>query len=417
MAHMVLDWLVKYWGVLLFYVGVIGLVYYNRAKFEFEGRFVALYKTKWGIDLMKRFAESYPRLVHWFGVSGIYFGFFGMFLTLVMVSFAIYMLISNPTGPAVFQPVIPGFEMPGGIRIPLIQGLLALFVVVIIHEFAHGIICKLEKIKVKSSGFAMIGPLPAAFVEPDEKKLAKAGAKKQLAMFAAGPWSNFIQAILVLGLLVLAGFASAAVYDNEGVEITGFNESDSRFDGFEEGMIITGFNNVAVADFTDLRIALNDRSPGEIVNVTVDGVSRELELVPSNINESVGVMGISIAPIVTSSNAFLDAIQPAVFWLIGNVHTMSFEESTIGVIMFKVLGGFGFEVFGLLDWIFHLALGVGLVNLLPLGPVDGGRMLYVSLEKFFGEKRATKVWYNVSMGLFGIVLLLIFAPILISLFG
>lgn len=414
---MVLDWFVKYWGVILFYVGVIGLVYYNRAKFEFEGRFVAMYKTKFGINLMERFARAYPRLVHWFGVSGIYFGFFGMLLTVVMVAFAVYMLISNPTGPAVFQPVIPGFEMPGGIRIPLIQGLLALFVVVVVHEFAHGIICKLEKIKVKSSGFAMIGPLPAAFVEPDEKKLAKAGVKEQLAMFAAGPWSNFIQAILILGLLVLAGLASISVYDNAGVEIIDFDASDERFSDFEKGMVITEFEGDQIKDFTNLHSALDNRSPGDVVQMTVDGSQRDLELAPSEANASVGVMGVSIAPVVSSNNAFLDAIQPIVFWLFGSVHTISVEGSGLGLIFLKILGGFGFEVFGLFDWIFHLALGVGLVNLLPLGPVDGGRMLYVSLEKFFGEKSATNIWYKLSLGLFAVVLVLIFMPILISLFG
>ena len=45
----------------------------------------------------------------------------------------------------------------------------ALAIVAIPHEFAHGIFARLNNLRVKSSGFALFGPILAAFVEPDEK--------------------------------------------------------------------------------------------------------------------------------------------------------------------------------------------------------------------------------------------------------
>ena len=38
--------------------------------------------------------------------------------------------------------------------------------------------------------------------------------------------------------------------------------------------------------------------------------------------------------------------------------------------------------YGFLYWLYLLNLGIGLFNLVPLGPIDGGRMLLVALKKF-----------------------------------
>ncbi|KKL17265.1 hypothetical protein LCGC14_2487300, partial [marine sediment metagenome] len=41
-------------------------------------------------------------------------------------------------------------------------------IVLVIHEGAHGIVATLEKIKIKTGGFAIFIALFAGFVEPDE---------------------------------------------------------------------------------------------------------------------------------------------------------------------------------------------------------------------------------------------------------
>ena len=44
-----------------------------------------------------------------------------------------------------------------------------------------------------------------------------------------------------------------------------------------------------------------------------------------------------------------------------------------------------------LYWVFIFSIGIGLFNLLPLGPIDGGRMFYVSSLKIMSKKTAFKV--------------------------
>jgi len=39
-------------------------------------------------------------------------------------------------------------------------------------------------------------------------------------------------------------------------------------------------------------------------------------------------------------------------------------------------------------------MGIGLFNLVPLGPIDGGRMLQVVLQKFSKNKKGNEVLNN-----------------------
>ncbi len=66
---------------------------------------------------------------------------------------------------------------------------------------------------------------------------------------------------------------------------------------------------------------------------------------------------------------------------------------------------------GLVFWLFVLNLGVGLFNLIPLGPIDGGRMLHTTLEHFVHHKHAKRVWHTIS-----VVMLVILASTIISAF-
>ncbi len=408
---MVLDWFLKYGGVIAFYTFIVVLVYLNRRKFEFEGKIIALYKTSLGIKYMKVFAGRYPRLLAFLGVFGIYVGFIGMFLMLGMIGFGLYQLISMPDMPPLFQPVLPGFELPGGLKIPLVQGLMALFVVVVVHEFAHGVISKLYNIRIKSSGFAMIGPIPAAFVEPDEKKLERAPYKHQMSMYAAGPFSNVLLALVIVFVLLLAGFGSNALFEPVGVELVDFNESDPRFDGVESGVLLESVDDFVIRTSVDLTNALAGYAPGDEVVVGFNGFNKSFVLNSHPVNEEWAYLGVTVSPVVSGKNVFLDFLRPVYFWLFGNIHG-AVDVPLVGLILFKLFGGFGFVSFGLFDWIFHLSIGIGLVNLLPIGPVDGGRMFLLSLRQFFSEKVSHRVWGLVSYVLLVLVIILIFFPLL-----
>jgi len=69
-----------------------------------------------------------------------------------------------------------------------------------------------------------------------------------------------------------------------------------------------------------------------------------------------------------------------------------------------------------LTWLFLLSLGLGLANLLPLGPVDGGRMYQLACRKVFGKKKGDIVWTKTSILFLALIIILVFIPILKAIF-
>ena len=60
----------------------------------------------------------------------------------------------------------------------------------------------------------------------------------------------------------------------------------------------------------------------------------------------------------------------------------------------------------LLQWLFIISFGVGLFNLLPLGPIDGGRMFRTLLSYFIKDtKKLDKIFITVS--LFSLLLIIL----------
>ena len=65
-------------------------------------------------------------------------------------------------------------------------------------------------------------------------------------------------------------------------------------------------------------------------------------------------------------------------------------------------------VLGLFYWLYLLNLGIGLFNLVPLGPIDGGRMLKTGLERIIKNKKAAyAIWKYISLLFLAIILTLL----------
>ncbi|MEM2916510.1 MAG: site-2 protease family protein [Candidatus Woesearchaeota archaeon] len=103
---------------------------------------------------------------------------------------------------------------------------------------------------------------------------------------------------------------------------------------------------------------------------------------------------------VFSAGPFANIVFGLLFWAV----FLRMQHLELESVIFKWF-------LGLVFWLFALNLGVGLFNLIPLGPIDGGRMLHTTLEHFVHHKHAKNVWHMVS-----IVMLAIIAVTVISAF-
>ncbi|HLC58336.1 MAG TPA: site-2 protease family protein [Candidatus Nanoarchaeia archaeon] len=368
--------------LLVFYAILLVIFKIYRNKFEVQWKIFALYKTSWGIKLMDRIAKKFPKFLNVIGIIGIWIGFIGMAVTTAFIFYATYKFLFVPNTAVALAPLLPGVSISEGLPIlSFWHWIIAILFVAIIHEASHGIYARLKNVKIKSSGFAFLGPILAAFVEPDEKQLEKKPIKDQLLVFSAGPFSNIIQAIIIFLFL---GFIFAPIVSSmseiNGIVVGNINESlPINQSGLRAGHIIQEIDGFKIDNTKILGNVLENKKPGDTVLVKANETSYNVILSSNPKDKEKAFFGIGFSKYSTQLK----------------------NNSTSFVWLHKVLSWIGMLLF----WIFNIALGVGLFNLLPLGPVDGGRMFYAGMSKFTSKKKAMKILSIISLIILGLILI------------
>lgn len=367
------------------FIILLGLfLYFQRKKLELQKIFFPIlyflmYRSKIGLRFMDGTAKKYPRVLRRAAVAGIILGFLGMILIAGSLIHNMIKLLTEPAAVSGVQLVLP-VRIKGSFFVPFFYWIISIMIIALVHEFSHGIVARAYNMKIKSSGFAFLGILvpilPAAFVEPDEKELRKRPRIQQLSVFAAGPISNVMLGFMVLALLlVVIGPVTAALFSNTGVEITGLIESETPYPaeaaGIRAGETVTALGDTAVEDLQTFTKLLKTRKPGDSVVVSTDKNSYTLTLAENPDNSSQAYLGVYVQQ--------KSELRPSV-------------GDSIGTFLPSVI----IWIVGLLYWLYLLNLGIGLFNLVPLGPIDGGRMLLTALQKYFDEEKAQRYWRLVS---------------------
>ncbi len=371
---------------IIFYAAVILLIYAFRKRFDWPARFVGLYRTKVGLKLMDRLGR-HERFFRLFGEVAMVVGFLGMLLIVFLLLNGVYDFLFVPSAPPTVAPVIPGVTIPGlGIKVPLITGWLALFIVIIIHEFSHGVVARAHRIKVESSGLMVMGPLGGAFVEPSEKELQRSSRRTRLGIFAAGPFSNIITAFLfiLVAAYLLTPLASSMVHTTGIRIVESFPGDAAAAAGIPDGARLTGIGNASVSDEQSLVAALDAHAPGDTVTVSTDAGSYPVTLGARPGNTSQAYLGIQPELLLAPNNS--------AWWYVASEKVLSWLS-------------------WLFLWVYILSLGIGLANLLPITITDGGRMFQEAATRLWGKERGTKVWLRVGAVTLVILLLLLVGTI------
>ena len=367
---------------LIFY-GIIFLLFVKyRNKFEVQNKIFVLYKTKLGIKLMNKLSSKIPRILHYISYLSITIGFIGMIITFLFLIKGVWNMIFIPNAIPVLAPVLPGVSIPGVPTLSFWHWIIAILITAVVHEFFHGVYASLAKVKIKSSGFAFLGPILAAFVEPDEKQLAKKSTHKQLSVLSAGPFSNIVLAFVffLIGIFIIAPVTSS-ILELNGIQIVDINKDlPIAQTSLKSGDQILAIDNETVINQTHFSSIIKSHKPGDILNIQTQDKIIPVELSSNPENKSLPIMGVTI------SYAKAD-IKPSIKKIFGNTPLALFW------------------ILKLVFWVYAISLGVGLFNLLPLGPVDGGRMFYsASLFIFKKQEKAKKAYQYATL----ICLLLIF---------
>ena len=210
---------------------------------------------------------------------------------------------------------------------------------------------------MRTKGLLLFAILPGAFVEPDEDKLKEAKRTSRLRVYAAGSIANVSLAVIALLLVSLFSGGIPHFFEEDGIAIDRI-VPDSPSDGvLKEGMVLQAIDNHKINDSESYVDIISSYSPGDNVTVKTDQGTYNVVLDKNPNNESRGFFGIQ-----------------------ANKHFELINDS-LGPLPWIL-----FELIELFQWVAMLNLGIGLFNLLPIKPLDGGYMLEILLSYKLSEE-------------------------------
>jgi len=448
-----------------------------------------LYRTRLGMKLIDYIGGKYKKTLKFFSYISIFCGYILMITMIYLLGRLVYIYVMNPEIVRAIKvpPLIPLIPyLPSLFKITFLPPfyftywIIAIAVIAIFHEFAHGILMKRYNIGIKSTGFGFLGPFLAAFVEQDEKEMKKASKFSQISVLSAGTFTNLILSIiffLLLGLFFM-GF---------------YQESGALFNTYTMGA-------VSIANITSIGgISINNLNNSEILNVLENNnfpVSLKLEngesidLIKITANEKNYYMNQEILEnqltnqdyviLYEDYSAINSGLKGAIISINGNeiknynqfVNVMKnyspgdevlikteYENSVyeyninlsedpnqkgkgiigIGIInpektlAGKIFNFFNFFkedatyykpkfnsnliifIYNLLWWLAIINISVALVNMLPMGIFDGGRMFMLTIWGITKSEKFAILMYKIAtyfiLGIFAILMLTWFTAI------
>jgi regulator of sigma E protease len=353
----------------------------------------------------------------------------------------------------------------------LVPFVLVLSIVVFFHELGHFLVARLSGVRVLvfSIGFGpeiagfydrygtrwKIAPIPlggyvkffgdetvastpdkahalAMDAEEREQSLIFQPLIKRAAIVAAGPIANFILAIIIFsGIFMLFGMQTLSPRVDQ-VQPS----SPAAAAGFKPGDMVLSIDGEKIDSFADMQRIVSD-SAGDALNIKVnrDGSQILLKATPDlkevkdnfgNVHR-IGILGITRS--MTPSDVKYQAVSPVQAVWMGGQETWFVIDRTLtyigGVIMGREaadqLGGpiriaqisgqvasIGFVA--LIHLAAVLSVSIGLLNLFPIPLLDGGHLLFYSIEAARGRplsERAQEVGSRIGLAI--VLMLMIFA--------
>ncbi|GAB6136523.1 site-2 protease family protein [Thermococcus prieurii] len=324
---------------------------------------VAMWRTKRLLGFIDRLSGVNRRFWRVYSDIGIALGYLGMAYVFYALLKTAMETLRTKSAPSGVQLVIPG------VTIPLWYGLIGLAVVMIVHELSHGVVARAEGLPLKSVGLVLLAVIPGAFVEPDEEKLSKAPLRSRLRVYGAGSMANVTTAIITALIL---SYAITPLLVPSGIQVGDVIKGAPADGVLHKGDVIIAINGQSVKTMDEFIKVMNKTKPGETITLIVLRNGKELDL-KLTLGENPDKPG----------KGFI------------GIHPTQYVKSRVGH------EGIILPLFFSLYWIYLLNIGIGLMNLFPLVPLDGGRMLDDVIKEYLPERIARPIRYaTIGIGLF-----------------
>lgn len=251
------------------------------------------------------------------------------------------------------------------------------------------------------------------------------------AIVAAGPIANFLLAIVIFATLFTLFGKPNAMARVDQVEVG----SPAEAAGFRPGDVVTAIDDHDIENFTDMQRIVSTR-PGETLSFTVkrDHTIVTLRGTPAlreskdrfgNVHRG-GVLGIKFE--ATPNDSLTQSVNPFTAVWLGTKETWFVIERTLSYIGGVFVGRESADQIGgpikivqisgqvatmglaaLIQLAAVLSVSIGLLNLFPVPLLDGGHLLFYSIEAIRGRplsERTLEVGFRIGLAL--VLMLMIF---------
>ena len=460
----VIESLLIFFAIILAYAVIVFILHkkgvLKKHNISFYGP-ALMWRTEKGILFLKNRAK-HTRFWKIYGNIGIIFCFVTMVLMTGLMVWTAWLVFGfTPAqknalpGPEValvlpgINPILP-LEIIGYV-------LLGLIIAIVVHEFSHGILALVDKLKVKALGVLYLIVPIGAFCEPDDEEVKKAKILPRMRIYSAGPTANFVVVILSI-LLFSAVFMSAVQPAGDGTVVFMVDaDSPGEHIGLHSGVIITSFNDTKISNGTNFFVAWNNTKANQTINISFiyNGVTSTTHVVLlDKYVEYAKRSTIYVNNVSYKGKGYLgiqSLLRDSIFRSHLAILKNPFSDFPNGLLTFyslPLLGYFaGYNpivspftgtyiitgplsfippalfwiIINAIYWIFWLNLAVSLFNVLPMVPLDGGflfndgvRALIIKLKKGIKEETKETIVKNVSLAISLIILGLILIPFVIK---
>ncbi|MBM3708780.1 MAG: hypothetical protein FJW69_10685, partial [Actinobacteria bacterium] len=182
---------------MIVFFSIIGFfLWRDRKNFEFH-TVIFIRRWKRGLEFIDIIIKKHSKLIKFSGYVAIVVGILAGLIGLGILTYSAY---KGVPGARLILPTAGGYEYPGPvIPVPFWYWLIAIFIILFVHETMHAIYARAAKVPLKNYGIMLLVLLPiGAFVEPDMKRVQRLKLSKKLSFIAAGSFGNFITGLLFL---------------------------------------------------------------------------------------------------------------------------------------------------------------------------------------------------------------------------
>jgi membrane-associated protease RseP (regulator of RpoE activity) len=370
-----------YYAIFFVSIYILAIVFRDKLKVDVYGPLL-MRRTKKMRGWIDYIANLSPKFWRWSMNIGIPIAVFGMAFMVYTIIISLEVMFQKPTTAL----LLPGVDIPGSpIFVPIFAGIIALILLMVVHEFGHGILARAQGVGIKSIGVILLAILPGAFVELEEEDVEKAKRAVKLRIYAAGSMFNLgLAAIAWVVVIVLTSSFIPYAFQSDGLKIISVTPNGPSEGILQEGMVVSSINGYPVNNRTSYtELIVNKTKPGDQMTYVTDKGTYTITATGQPSNQSIAYPG-------TRSETHL-VVKPDV------------AQKTYG----EIIPWFLYNLADVCYWIYALNLMVGLFNLLPTKPLDGGYIFEELLRYKVPENITGRIVSSVSWVMIAIVALLI----------